>query len=119
MAKFKSHLNAPITLDGNWRMALIKADITSTLSKENAIYIYSCICQDSIVEGEKKPMLRRLMSNAPGDWTSIVESPHYIPINANELYNIDIYITDREDKDGAFLDRPSTLTLHFKSFPFF
>jgi hypothetical protein len=66
MAKFKSHLNAPITLDGNWKMALIEADITSTLSKENTIYIYSCICQDSIVEEEKKPMLWRLMSNAPG-----------------------------------------------------
>jgi hypothetical protein len=73
---------------------------------------------DSIVEAEKKPMLRRLMYNAPGDWTSIVESPHYITVNAKELYNIDIYITDREDKDASFLDRPSTLTLHFKSFPF-
>jgi hypothetical protein len=100
-------------------MALIEADITSTLSIENAIYIYSSICHDSIVEGEKKPMLWRLMFNAPEDWTSIVESSHSIPVNAKELYNIDIYITYREDKDASFLDRPSTLTLHFKSLPFF
>jgi hypothetical protein len=69
--------------------------------------------------GEKKPMLRRLMFNAPEDLTSIVESFHYIPVNAKELYNIDIYITDREDKDASFLDRPSASTLHFRSFPFF
>jgi len=117
--KFKSHLNSPITLDGNWRMALIEADITSTLSKEDAIYVYSSICQDSIVEGEKKPLLRRLMPNTPGDWTIVAESPYYIPVNFKELYDIDVYITDREDKNASFLDRPSTLTLHFKSFPFF
>ena len=117
--RFISHLNAPILLEGTWKVALIEADITSTLSKEEAIYLHSSICQDSIVEGEKKPLLRRLMSNSPGDWTSIIDSPHYIPVNTKELYDIDIYITNREDAKASFLNQPSTLTLHFKSFPFF
>jgi hypothetical protein len=53
--RFNSHLNAPLVLEGTWKVALIKADISSTLSKEDAIYLHSSICQNSIVEGEKKP----------------------------------------------------------------
>ena len=117
--RFKSHLNAPIVLEGTWKVGLVEADITSTISKDDSIYLHSSICQESIVEGEKKPLLRRLMSNSPGDWTTIVESPFYIPVNVKELYNIDIYITDRYDITASFLNQPSTLTLHFKSFPFF
>ena len=116
---FKSHLNAPIVLEGTWKVALVEVDITSKLSKEDPIYVYSSICQESIVEGEKKPLLRRLMSNGPGDWTTLIDSPHYLPVNTNELYDIEIYITDRHNDTASFLDQPSTLTLHFKSFPFF
>ena len=117
--RFKSHLNAPLVLEGTWKVALLEAEITSTLSKEDAIYLHSSICQDSIVEGEKKPLLRRLISNRPGDWTTTIDSPHYIPVNTKELYDIDIYITDRQDSKASFLNQPSTLTLHFKSLPFF
>ena len=117
--RFKSHLNAPLVLDGRWKVAIIEADIACTLSKEDAIYLHSSICQNSIVEGKKKPLLRRLVPNKPGDWLMISELPHYIPVNTNELYGIDIYITDKQDNYASFLDRPSTLTLHFKSFPFF
>lgn len=117
--RFKSHLNAPLVLDGRWKVAIIEADISCTLSKEDAIYLHSSICQNSIVEGKKKPLLRRLVPNKPGDWLMISELPHYIPVNTNELYDIDIYITDKQDNYASFLDRPSTLTLHFKSFPFF
>ena len=117
--RFKSHLNAPLVLDGRWKVAIIEADIACTLSKEDAIYLHSSICQNSIVEGKKKPLLRRLVPNKPGDWLMISELPHYIPVNTNELYDIDIYITDKQDNYASFLDRPSTLTLHFKSFTFF
>lgn len=116
---FKSHLNAPLILEGTWKVALIEADIISSHSKEDAIYVHSSICQESIVEGEKKPLLRRLISNDPGDWTTLVNLPHYIPVNVKELYDIDIYITDRNGEKASFLNKPSTLTLHFKSFPFF
>jgi len=117
--RLKSHLNAPILLEGMWKVALIEADITISLSKDDAIYWHSSICQESIVEGEKKPLLRRLILNGPGDWTTLVDLPHYIPVNTKELYDIDIYITDRDGKQASFLNQPSTLTLHFNSFPFF
>lgn len=116
---FKSHLNAPIVLEGTWKVALLEAEIRSTISKEDTIYLHSSICQDSIVEGEKKPLLRRLLCYEPGNWTSVLDSPQYIPVNIKELYNIDILITDRHDSLASFLNQPSILTLHFKSFPFF
>lgn len=117
--KFKSHLNAPIVLGGTWKVALLEAEIQCSKSIEDTIYIHSSICQDSIVEGEKKTLLRRLMCIRPGDWTSILETPHYIPVNTKELFDVDIYITNRYDSQASFLNQPSTLTLHFKSFPFF
>lgn len=116
---FKSRFNSPLNLEGKWKVALIEADIRSSHSKEESIYLYSSICNDSIVEGEKQPLLRRLSSVLPGDWNSIFDSPHYILINSQELYDIDIYITDRDGNLASFLNQPSTITLHFKSFPFF
>lgn len=117
--QFKSHLNAPIVLEGTWIVALIEADISSSFSNEEALYLHSSICKETIVEGEKKPLMRRLLANSPGDWRTILESPYYIPVNVKELCIIDIYITDRDDEKASFLNQPSTLTLHFKSFPFF
>lgn len=117
--RFKSHLNTPLYLEGSWKVALVEADVISKLSKAEAVYLYSSICRDSIVEGDKKPLLRKLISNRPGDWTTIVDLPYYIPLSTSEIYDIDIYLTNKEDESASFLDQPSTLTLHFKSFPFF
>ncbi|CAC5384276.1 unnamed protein product [Mytilus coruscus] len=58
--KFNSHLNAPLILNGVWRVALVEADITSTISKVDPIYLYSNICGESIIDGEQKPLLRRI-----------------------------------------------------------
>lgn len=117
--RFKSHLNAPLLLEGTWKVAVVEADISCQTSHQEPVYLHSSICQDSIVEGEKRPLLRRLMLNSPGDWSTIIDSPHYIPVNINEIYDIDIYITTKLEQLASFLDRPTTLTLHFKSFPFF
>jgi hypothetical protein len=35
--KFKSHLSAPLLLEGTWRIALVEADISCTLSKIKVI----------------------------------------------------------------------------------
>lgn len=117
--RFKSRFNAPLILEGTWKVALVEVDIGSTVSIQDPIYIHSSICQDSIVEGEKNPLLRRITPFQPGNWNSIIDSPYYIQVNTKELYDIDIYITDRLNKQASFLDETSTLTLHFKSFPFF
>jgi len=117
--KFKTHLNAPLLLEGVWRVALVEADIICTTSRTDAIYLYSDICGESIVEGENRPLLRRLPASSVGNWLTIVDTPFYVPKKNNNIYDIDIYITTDQNSFASFLDQPSTITLHFKSFPFF
>lgn len=118
-SKFRSQLGSPLNMNGMWKVALVEANISSSLSMTNALYIHSKICDDSIVDGHRNPLLRRLMMFEPGNWSTVLESPHYVPIKISEMYDIDAYITDENGKLASFLDHPSTITLHFKSFPFF
>ena len=116
---FKAHLNAPLLLEGVWKVALVDVDIVSSTSKTEAIYLYSSICGEYIVEGEKKPLLRRLPATIRGNWSTNIEVPLYVPVTNNNIYEIDINITTNQDDLASFIDQPSTVTLHFKSFPFF
>jgi hypothetical protein len=116
---FKTHLNASHLLGGVWKVALVDVDIVSSTSKTEAIYLYSSICGEYIVEGEKKPLLRRLPATIRGNWSTNIEAPLYVPVTNNNIYAIGINITTNQDDLASFIDQPSTVTLHFKSFPFF
>ena len=78
--KFKSHLSAPLLLEGTWRIALVEVDISCTLSKTDAIYLYSDICGEPIVDGQQRPLLRRLPATSLGNWLTVVEVPLYVPL---------------------------------------
>lgn len=116
--RFRSQLNVPLNMNGMWKVALMEAEISTSLSKTDALYVYSNICGDSIVNGRSEPLLRRLMTAEPGNWSTILETPHYLPVKISEIYDIDIYITDETGELASFLNQPSTVTLHFKAFPF-
>lgn len=116
--RFSTHLNIPLVLHGEWKVALVEADITSSIPKSEAIYLYSNTCGESIVDGEQKPLLRRLTASGPGIWSSLFEVPHYVPVKITELFDIDIYITDNKNDLASFINQTSTITLHFKAFPF-
>ena len=116
--KFRSQLSTPLNLNGMWKVALMEANISSSISSMEALYVHSNICDDSIVNGYKKPLLRRLMMTDPGNWSTLLEAPHYMSVKVTEIYDIDIYITNDQDHLSSFLDQPSTVTLHFKAFPF-
>lgn len=116
---FKSHLSTPLLLEGTWKIALVEADIACTISKSDAIYLYSDICGESILDGEQRPLLRILPATSMGNWLTVVETPFYVPIKNKNIYDIDIYITTERNNLASFLDQPSTITLHLKSFPFF
>jgi len=103
----------------SWQGMQISCCIICTTSRTDTIYLYSDICGESIVEGENRPLLRRLPASAVGNWLTIVETPFYVPIKNNNIYDIDIYITTDQNNFASFLDQPSTSTLHLKSFPFF
>jgi hypothetical protein len=45
--------------------------------------------------------------------------PLVVAGNLRRSDEIDINITTNQDDLASFIDQPSTVTLHFKSFPFF
>lgn len=92
--KFKSHLNSPLILNGKWKVALLESDIASSSSISKAVYLYSNVCGESTVEGEQKPLFQRLMASSPGNWSSIFETPHQVPVKIKEISSIEIFITN-------------------------
>lgn len=100
-------------------MALVEADITTNYSREDALYLHSNVCEESIVDGLEKPLLRRLTSTSMDNWITIFDTPHYHPVKTDLVYDIEIYVTSANDQLASFLNNTSTVTLHFKSFPFF
>ena len=108
-SKFKSHLRNPLILNGLWKVALVEADTTTNYSREASLYLHFSVCEESIVYGLEKLLLRRL---------TIFDSPHYHPVKTNIAYDIEIYMTTEKDQLASFLNNTSTVTLHFKSFPF-
>lgn len=121
--RFKVHLSFPLSLNGNWKVALteFRADNQSRsrpMKKENVVYIYSDICKESIVHGTEQPLLRLLNMNKPKRWDYMLETPYYLPVKRKELREFEIYI---KSADGAFasdLKEPLLLTLHLKQYPF-
>lgn len=117
---FKCHLNTPLHLEGVWRVALLEANVSAKkqLKTLKPLYVYSNICGESIVDGDQEPLLRKLQVNSPNNWDVIFEAGHYIPLKINNIADTDIYITTKEGVLASFLDQPSSVTLHFKAFPF-
>lgn len=68
--KFKVQLTFPVYLKGKWKVALVHFHATekgSAKSKaDDGLYIYSGLCQESIVYGEERPLLNRLETNSKG-----------------------------------------------------
>lgn len=55
---FKVHLNTPLIFDGKWTVSLLEFQANTNKSRpvyslNQTLFIYSDICGDSIVNGEK------------------------------------------------------------------
>lgn len=117
---FKCHLNTSLNLEGLWKVALLEANISTSKSPKTfkPLYVYSNICEESIVDGDKQPILRKLPGDSHGTRNSFFEMGRYMPVKINNIEDIDIYITTREGVLASLLDQPTTITLYFKAFPF-
>ena len=117
---FKIHLKTPLIFDGKWKVALLefKASASKTKSKNNTnqtLFIFSNICDESILNGEKNPVLRRVSPYKSNQWDTRFERPIYLTIKKKELLEIlfEIYIKDLNNGDASFLQEPVLVTLQF------
>lgn len=116
--KFKSQLKVPLLMKGQWKVGVVEVDISSSLGKTEPLYLHSNVCMESVLDGEEKPILRRLTAASGGDWSNIFTTPFYLPVKGNIIYEIELYLTDEEDNLQTFLNQTSTVTLHFQALPF-
>lgn len=73
--QFKCHLNTPLNLEGLWKVALLEANISTSKSLKifKPLYVYSNICGESMVDGDKQPILRKLTGDSNGTWDTVFE----------------------------------------------
>ena len=123
--KFKVRLQSPISFSGFWKVGLVEFHVFKQRGfgkrkSDFAIYIFTNICKDSIVNGVEKPLLRRLEINTRDGWSYQFQSPFYVPLRKQaELVVFEIIIKTEDDSFASFIDSPLHFTLHFKQYPFF
>ena len=120
--RFRIQLDFPLYLPGVWKVALVEFHATekanSNKEEDEGLYIYADICKDTIVDGEERPLLRRLEKTSKGKWDYVLDSPFYVPMTRNELREFEVYIKGEKDEQVTHLVKPVRLTLHLKPYPF-
>ena len=122
--KFKIHLKSPLLLKGFWTEALVEFDCSTQSNKalkrrESVLHVFANICKESVIDGEKRPILRRIPLSKKNQWMYQFSSPFYPPVLKQEIYEIEIYIETETGELASFLSEPLMLTLRFKSYPFY
>lgn len=110
---FRVRLPRPLPLKGDWTVELTEfrnSKLTKTTDQE--IFVYCSVCDDSIVGGSQKPLLRRIVLKNNNN--VIFERPYRIPLRINDIGDIHVYIKDMQDADASFLTGESTVTLVFR-----
>ena len=117
--QFKTHLQSSINLNGNWKVSLVDISMSDSSKKSYNLYIHSDICGESILDGDKENILRMVKAYRSGRWTQECINHQYISINKSEIRDIEFSIRNKKGELASFLQNPVTITLHFRSYPFY
>lgn len=124
--KFKIHLKKPIILNGFWKVGLSEFHVKNQPNKaktkiqsKTVLDVFSNFCKESIVDGEEKPLLRRMERNITSGWSYMFNPVIYIPVKHREIYEFEVVIKADDGTIPSFLQQPVRLTLHFKRYPFY
>lgn len=119
--KFKIHLKTPLILKGFWTVALV--DFYSTMpskAKNNEVlHLFCNFCKESIVDGEMKPILRRIPASKKSQWLHTFSTLFHLPVVKQEIYEMEFYIETTKGLLASFLNEPLMFTLRFRSYPFY
>jgi len=114
--KFCTYLQTPLVLKSKWKVAIIDIKLSQGQQSQD-LYVHSDICDETIVDGSAQPLLKRICANT----TAYTEFKHlnYVSVTKNEIRDIEFYITDIQGRLASVVNESVSLTLHFKSYPFF
>lgn len=116
---FHSYLQAPLTLNGTWKVALVDIVLNPTGSKtKQNLYIHSDVCGESIVDGQNQNLLRMVRALKVGNWSQTFDSPYYVPVRKSDIRDLEINIKTGKGDLASFVKGRVTITLHFKQYPF-
>lgn len=112
-SSFSVHLNKLFQFKENWLVALSEISTIQNFNDFTQFYVYSNICQGSYIDGELVPLLRQVIFDV-GDNTKTFERPYYVPVCKQAFTSISFYINDSKQHLSSVLNKPVTVTLHFK-----
>ena len=109
---FHSELPEALLLAGAWEVALCQLQVPKVKSKTSSLFLFSDICDNSIVGTRRLPLLRRTPLPRRGE----VEIYHfqYVPVRLQQLRRIQVHINTTIDDPASFDIGPASCTLHFK-----
>ena len=116
---FKTHLQTALNLSGIWKVSLVDISMYDPSKHSSNLYIHSDICGESILDGEKENILRMIKAYRSGKWSQESINFHYISVNKSDIRDIEFSIKDKKGILASFLQMPVTITLHFRSYPFY
>jgi hypothetical protein len=107
---FKVHLNTLLTFNGVWKVGLLEfeaAKVKTTKGKgDEALYVFTNICKESVLQGMEQPLLRRLQSNAKSGWSYVIEWVIYLPLKVRDRTEFEVYIKTSDGGVPSFLASP-------------
>lgn len=116
---FRTHFQSILDLEGIWKVALVEINLATTTPKtKQNLYVYSNICGESFVDGEKENLLRVLRAQKIANWSQTFDSPFYVSVNKSEIRDIEIVIKTGKGNLASFLTDRATIVLHCKQYPF-
>ena len=80
--KFNVHLKNPLILKGFCTVALPEfyCTIPSRAKNDEALHLFCNVCKESIIDGELKPILRRIHLTKKSQWLPAFLTPFHLPI---------------------------------------
>lgn len=86
---------------------------------KKSLNIFCNICEESILNGEKRHISRRVTVDNNRQWNTRFHTPVYLnfikTLNVKRPTNLRSIYQDINDRDATFLQEPVLLTLHFKN----
>jgi hypothetical protein len=109
---FSVHLPRPLTLNGHWTISLLETCLPSGKKKNTEVFIYTNLCEDTIVGNKEVPLLRRVYLD--GSPNKIFTLPYEVPIRLGQVHDVQIYIKDATGQKASFLQGEVSVTLQLK-----